>query len=153
MAMFDFLGGVDTPSPSGNWVNPDTGSQFGGGADILTKLLQDPNILQGMGNAGEALSKGASFGEALNPANLIRQVQTQKAGSELLKQILGGITPKGQPGLDSATVTQTADGTKFSGVMPSEANLNTFGTNVSPEVMSNMGGGTDQSPFWKALFQ
>lgn len=166
MAMFDFLNGVDTPSPSGNLVNPDTNSQFGGGTDILTKLLQDPNILQGMGNAGAALSSGASVGEALNPANLIRQVQTQKAGNELLKQILGKVTPKGQPGLDSATVTQTADGTKFSGVMPSAANLNTYGTNVPPESMStsgnypsvfnqnaSAGGGTDQSPFWKALFQ
>lgn len=55
----------------------------------LTNFLSDPNMLIGMGNAGEALSKGASFGEAFNPAGLLSQIQGQKATSALLKQMFG----------------------------------------------------------------
>lgn len=173
MGMFDFLNGASTPSPSDNWVNPDTNAQFGGGMDTITKLLQDPNVLQGMGNAGEAFSKGATAGEALNPANLIRQIQSQKAGGALLKQILAGAgtgtptpTPLGMPGPDAVTTKKTADGTTTTIQEPSAENLSTFGTSVPMEAMSNSGnypsvfnqgtpagGGADQSPFWKALFQ
>jgi hypothetical protein len=156
--MFDFLGSDTTAST--NWINPDTGSTFGGGMDTITKLLQDPNILQGMGNAGAALSSGASVGEALNPATLIRQIQTQKAGNELLKQILGSKsgtptpTPLGTPGPDAVTTKKTADGTTTTIQEPSAANLNTYGTSVPPEATPAMStsGGSGSSPFWQALF-
>lgn len=60
------------------------------------KLLADPNFQQGLGNAGAALSRGESFGEALNPAPLIAQIQQQKATTDLLKALSGGRQVGGQ---------------------------------------------------------
>jgi hypothetical protein len=171
MAAFDFLNttGADIESNSA-WANPDTGFEFGGTGDGIAKLLQDPNMLQALGNMGESISKGEPIGTALNPANLIRQIQTQKAGSELLKQILSGNnsklgsgssktstptpTPIGAPGPDTVTTKKTADGTTTIIQEPTAENLSTYGTSVPLEATPAMatGGGSGSSPFWQALF-
>ncbi len=55
----------------------------------LTSALSDPNIIQGMGNAGQVLQQGGTFGEAFNPADMIRNMQQQKATKLLLDNMLG----------------------------------------------------------------
>lgn len=57
--------------------------------EALTTLFQDPNFLQGLGRAGEAFSRGEPAGVALNPSELIQQIQNQKAGGEVLAGIFG----------------------------------------------------------------
>ena len=70
-------------------------------------LLSDPNFLQQMGRTGSMISSGASAGEALNPADMIRQTQSQQATQQLLNQILGGqdpnkvASPLNSPGLQT----------------------------------------------------
>lgn len=89
-------------------------------------LLSDPNIQQGMGRAGAALSRGESFGEAFDPSELIGQIQQQKATSELLKQILG------QGSGETDGVAESADiSTGQSLGLPSEDLLNTSLTSAS----------------------
>jgi hypothetical protein len=63
------------------------------------------------------------------------------------------VTPMGQKGIDSFTQTTTADGTKYNFTVPSERNLNTYGTSVPPESIpaTQNGGVSDQRPFWKTL--
>lgn len=116
------------------------------------KLLADPNFQQGLGQAGAALGMGESFGEALDPSDLIAQIQEQQANKELLDRILGQVggpsattpttpvtggtptpTPLGQAGPDSVTKKVTADGTTTTISEPSEANLNSFGTTTPAE--------------------
>lgn len=117
----------------------------------FSQLLTDPNFLQMMGQVGQKFSSGASVGEALNPADMIRQIQNQKAVASQLGNVNtaggpeGGAgsgidwmklltpTPIGQAGPDSVNMTRTADGTTMKIVSPSEKNLSTFGKNVSPE--------------------
>jgi hypothetical protein len=114
-------------------------------------LLADPNFQQGLGQAGQAIAGGSSVAEALNPADLIRQIQTQKASEALLSRILGGTgkqevsalekpgefefepTPLGQLGPDSVVTKRTADGTTTTVSEPSAKNLETFGSTVPAE--------------------
>jgi hypothetical protein len=126
-------------------------------------MFSDPNFLQGLGNAGEVIGSGGSIAEALNPADLIRAIQTQKAGQDVLGQIFGtgkttpvtqaggGVgtgsgpgtatgaslpiepTPRGQAGPDAVTTKRTADGETTTIQTPSAQNLSTFGTNVPVE--------------------
>lgn len=60
------------------------------------QLLNDPNIIRGIGEAGSALSRGEPFGVALDPSQMIRRMQSQEATKQLLAQILGGEQPSGQ---------------------------------------------------------
>lgn len=179
MGMFDFLN-VGTGAGNPNWVNPDTGAiarDPNSGFD-LNALLTDPNFLQGMGNAGETLSKGGTFGEAFNPANLIRQIQAQKAGAgavdknqrlmTMLSEALSGKTPTNST--TNPTVTPANQegplSIKHEAGKPSVMTMSTpetiaaakaadpkdaYGTNPSLEsVQANRGSAS--SPFSEALF-
>lgn len=130
-------------------------------------FLSDPNMQQWMGNAGQKLQAGEGWAAALNPSDVITNVQMQKAvGGYPTKQSEGkkpsafdflmGMepTPKGSAGPDSINLTKTADGTKMSFSMPSDANLNTYGTSVPPEAYKapiSGGGVSEQPPFWEML--
>ena len=144
-------------------------------------LLSDPNVLQGLGNAGQAISQGKSFGEALNPASLIAQIQGQKANQQLLKMLMGGVeetplpdassfnkfeapswestlmglspTPRGQMGPDSIIRNQTADGETVTIKSPSSKNLSTFGTNVPMESVARSTGGAGGGSATSPFFQ
>lgn len=120
-------------------------SFFGGtGADGSYKM--NPEFIKMMANMGSSLGKGQSLGQATGDttAEMLRMQALQGNNPQVVKP-----TPKGQPGPDSVTTKQTADGTTTTVQTPSERNLSTFGTSVSPESMK--GGVSDQSPFWKAL--
>lgn len=120
-------------------------SFFGGtGADGQYKM--NPEFIKMMANMGSSLGKGQSLGQATGDttAEMLRMQALQGNNPQVVKP-----TPKGQPGPDSITTKQTADGTTTTVQTPSERNLNTFGTSVPPESMK--GGVSDQSPFWKAL--
>ena len=95
--------GWDFLSSEGMARSYDSSTPGGGGG--ITALLQDPNILQGMGNAGAALSSGATVGEALNPADLIRNMQQQKATQQLLQQLLAGAGKGGTGGVGGGVVS------------------------------------------------
>jgi hypothetical protein len=56
----------------------------------LAELLQNPNFLQLLGQAGSTLGKGGSVGEALDPSQTISNVQGQNSTDQLLRQLLGG---------------------------------------------------------------
>lgn len=53
----------------------------------FNKLLADPNFQQQMGRSGQIISNGGSVGEALNPAEAIRNAQAQAATMAMLKQM------------------------------------------------------------------
>ena len=126
-------------------------SFFGGnGADGAYKM--NPEFIKMMAQLGSGLGKGQSVGQATGDATqeMLRMQALQGNNPQIVKP-----TPKGQPGPDAITTKQTADGTVTTIQTPSEKNLSTYGTNVPLESMSNkpsnMGGVSDQSPFWKAL--
>ena len=106
----------------------------------------NPDMLRMLAQMGTGFGQGKSAGEAIGAptAEALRMQALQGNNPQVVKP-----TPKGQPGPDSITTKQTADGTTTTVQTPSERNLSTYGTNVSPESMK--GGVSDQSPFWKAL--
>jgi len=141
------------------------------------KMLSDPNILQGMGNAGAALSRGESVGEALNPADLIRNMQQQKATQQLLQQLLAGggggkggastgvvnpaqwgnpdastsklLTPESEAGPNS--ITYKNDGTfNMTGNSVPMPKTNPYG---SSKPMESITSGGQNSPFWQTLLR
>ena len=155
MGIFDFLSGdVAAPSTT-DQVPVTTGTSPSG------NLLTDPNFLRLLAGMGSGFSKGLGVGEAIGgpTVEMIRNQQAQKAGGNILKQLLGGgvaptPTTKGMAGPDVVTTKRTADGTTTTVQEPSAANLSTFGTNVPAEsIPAPTVGGTNQSPFWKALLQ
>lgn len=89
-------------------------------------LLSNPEFLQGMGQAGAALSRGESFGEALNPADLIAQIQKRKATEQLLNRILGGAKTEGEinSGVQTSGGLPTDVDTGMSTGLPEESLLN-----------------------------
>ena len=120
-------------------------SFFGGtGADGAYKM--NPEFIKMLANVGSAAGKGQSAGQVTGDATaeMLRMQALQGNNPQVVKP-----TPKGQPGPDKITRTETADGTTTTVQTPSERNLNTFGTSVPPESMK--GGVSEQSPFWKAL--
>lgn len=127
-------------------------SFFGGtGADGSYKM--NPEFIKMLANLGSGLGKGQSVGEATGntAAEILKMQALQGNNPQQVKP-----TPKGQPGPDSITTKETADGVTTTIQTPSEKNLSTYGTSVPPEsmskkVMSGGGGVSDQSPFWKAL--
>jgi hypothetical protein len=60
----------------------------------LADLLQNPNFLQLLGQAGSTLGRGGSVGEALDPSQIIQNVQGQNSTDQLLRQLLGGGNPQ-----------------------------------------------------------
>ena len=110
----------------------------------------NPDMLRMLAQMGTGFGQGKSAGEAIGAptAEALRMQALQGNNPQVVKP-----TPKGQPGPDSITTKQTADGTTTTVQTPSERNLSTYGTNVPLESMktSTMGGVSDQSPFWKAL--
>ena len=154
MGIFDFLSGdVAAPSTT-DQVPVTTGTSPSG------NLLTDPNFLRLLAGMGSGFSKGLGAGEAIGGATteMIRNQQVQKAGGNILKQLLGGgttptPTPRGVAGPDVVTTKRTADGTTTTVQEPSATNLSSYGTNVPAENMSAKGGAVEQSPFWKALLQ
>jgi len=147
----------------------------------MMNFLSDPNFLQGMGRMGASLSQGDPFGVAADPSEMIRQIMNQKAGVPMLKEILGGSTPQlpdtpsadsmapklspetskllsmGTPtpqnevGPNSYTLKSTPDGDKVTFDIPSERSRNAYAGNVPAEAQPKQGG-SDTSPFFKALF-
>ena len=121
---------------------------FFGGTGQDGNFQMNPQLLQMMAQTGAGLGKGQSVGQALGESTA--QALRMKALLGQNPQTL--VTPKGQPGPDAITTKQTADGTTTTIQIPSERNLNTYGTSVPPETMaSNNGGVSDQSPFFQNL--
>ena len=155
MGIFDFLSSDASATDIPGQAPPATETSTSG------KLLTDPNFLRLLAGMGSGFSKGLGAGEAIGGATteMIRNQQVQKAGGNILKQLLAGgttptPTPKGMAGPDVVTTKRTADGTTTTVQEPSAANLSTFGTNVPAEsIPAPTVGGTNQSPFWKALLQ
>ncbi|HUW44878.1 MAG TPA: hypothetical protein VMW50_03690 [Dehalococcoidia bacterium] len=155
MGIFDFLSSDTAATDIPGQVPPATETSTSG------KLLTDPNFLRLLAGMGSGFSKGLGAGEAIGGATteMIRNQQVQKAGGNILKQLLGGgttiptPTPRGMAGPDAVTTKRTADGTTTTVQEPSAANLSSYGTNVPAENMSAKGGAVEQSPFWKALLQ
>ena len=121
------------------------------GADGSYKM--NPEFIKMLANLGSGLGRGQSVGEATGntAAEILKMQALQGNNPQQIKP-----TPKGQPGPDSITTKETADGITTTIQTPSERNLSTYGTNVPVEampkkVMNNGGGVSDQSPFWKAL--
>lgn len=155
MAAFDFMGST----------NPQTG-----------QFQLDPNFLRALAQVGTNLGQGKGAGESLGTAatTLIGNRAAQENVSPMLQNMQDlqqqqklattpqlsvspqlKVTPKGQPGPDSITTKQTADGLTTTIQEPSTANLTTYGTSVPPESISNQQmmpqGGGATSPFWQAL--
>jgi hypothetical protein len=139
MGMFDFLGG------SGNTdTSTVTAGNSGGG---ISGLLSNPNFIKMLGDVGAGLSSEGSVGKAVGTAvsGMSRQQATQKANAPLMQKILDlnkeNPTPVGQQGPNKITtkIDRTADGTKVTHSFDesSKANLNSFGTTVPPEAISN----------------
>ena len=121
---------------------------FFGGTGQDGNFQMNPQLLQMLAQTGAGLGKGQSVGQALGESTA--QALRMKALLGQNPQTL--VTPKGQPGPDAITTKQTADGTTTTIQIPSERNLNTYGTSVPPETMaSNNGGVSDQSPFFRNL--
>ena len=121
---------------------------FFGGTGQDGNFQMNPQLLQMLAQTGAGLGKGQSVGQALGESTA--QALRMKALLGQNPQTL--VTPKGQPGPDSITTKQTADGTTTTIQTPSAQNLNTYGTSVPPETMtSNNGGVSDQSPFFRNL--
>jgi len=120
------------------------------GADGSYKM--NPEFIKMLANLGSGLGKGQSVGEATGntAAEMLKMQALQGNNPQQVK-----LTPKGQPGPDSITTKETADGVTTTIQTPSERNLNTYGNSVPPESMTKKvmsgGGVSDQSPFWKAL--
>lgn len=155
MAAYDFLGST----------NPQTG-----------QFQLDPNFLKVLASVGTGFGQGKGAGEVLGGAatNLIGNRAVQENVSPILQNMQDlqqqqklaatpqlsvspqmKVTPRGQPGPDSITTKQTADGLTTTIQEPSTANLTTYGTSVPPESVSNQQmmpqGGGAASPFWQAL--
>lgn len=154
MGIFDFLSSDASATDIPGQAPPATETSTSG------KLLTNPNFLRLLAGMGSGFSKGLGAGEAIGGATteMIRNQQVQKAGGNILKQLLGGgttptPTPRGVAGPDVVTTKRTADGTTTTVQEPSATNLSSYGTNVPAENMSAKGGAVEQSPFWKALLQ
>lgn len=139
------------------------------------KMLSDPNILQGMGNAGAALSSGATVGEALNPADLIRNMQQQKATQQLLQQLLAGagkggagggvVSPSAWGNPDAPTsklLTPESEAGPNSITYKNDGTFNMVGNSVakpktdpygSSKPMESITSGGQNSPFWQTLLR
>ena len=121
---------------------------FMGGYGQDGQFQMNPQFLQMLAQTGAGLGKGQSVGQALGDSTA--QALRMKALMGQNKQLIP--TPIGQPGPDSVTTKQTADGTTTTIQTPSQRNLQTYGTSVPPEAQtSQMGGVSDQSPFFKQL--
>ena len=121
---------------------------FFGGTGQDGNFQLNPQFLQLLAQTGAGLGKGQSVGQALGESTT--QALRMRALMGQNPQTL--VTPKDQPGPDAITTKQTADGTTTTIQIPSERNLNTYGTSVPPETMSsNNGGVSDQSPFFRNL--
>jgi hypothetical protein len=152
MGAFDFLGTDD---------QVDTDSKTTGG---IMSLFSNPNFIRFLGQAGAGMSPKGSVGYGIGNAvdQTERSMQLQKAMSGQINGLQPPkVTPKGQAGPDSITTKQTADGTTQTIQTPSEAKLSSFGMTTPPESKSTAaisgatvaGGGSDHTPFWKALLQ
>lgn len=121
---------------------------FMGGYGQDGQFQMNPQLLQMLAQTGAGLGKGQSVGQALGDSTI--QALRMKSLMGQNQQLTP--TPIGQPGPDSVTTKQTADGTTTTIQTPSQRNLQTYGTSVPPEVQtSQMGGVSDQSPFFKQL--
>ena len=125
---------------------------FFGGNDASGNYKMNPEFIKILASLGSSLGKGQSVGQATgDTANEFLRMQALQGNNP--QQVKP--TPKGQPGPDSITTKETADGTTITINTPSERNLSTYGTSVPPESMKGKvmtgGGVSDQSPFWKAL--
>ena len=121
---------------------------FMGGYGQDGQFQMNPQFLQMLAQTGAGLGKGQSVGQALGESTA--QALRMKALMGQNQQLTP--TPIGQPGPDSVTTKQTADGTTTTIQTPSQRNLQTYGTSVPPEAQtSQMGGVSDQSPFFKQL--
>jgi hypothetical protein len=77
----------------------------------FTELLQNPNFLQLLGQAGSTLGRGGSVGEALDPSQIIQNVQGQNSTEQLLRQLLGGGNPQNATSTQMpVNLQQTLDG-------------------------------------------
>ena len=122
---------------------------FLGNTDQAGQFQMNPQLLQMMAQMGSGFGKGQSAGQAIGDAT---------SQALIMKALLGQNpqvpkpTPIGQPGPDSVTTKQTADGTTMTVQTPSMRNLNTYGTSVPAEATPAKGGVSDQSPFnWAQL--
>jgi hypothetical protein len=140
MGMFDFL--------SGSGGNTDTSTvTAGSGGGGISGLLTNPNFIKMLGDVGAGLSSEGSIGKAVGTAvsGMARQQANQRAAKPLMQKILDlnneNPTPVGQQGANRITtkIDRTADGTKVTHSFdePSAANLNSYGTTVPPEAISN----------------
>ena len=121
---------------------------FMGGYGQDGQFQMNPQFLQMLAQTGAGLGKGQSVGQALGDSTA--QALRMKALMGQNQQL--SPTPIGQPGPDSVTTKQTADGTTTTIQTPSQRNLQTYGTSVPPEAQtSQVGGVSDQSPFFKQL--
>ena len=121
---------------------------FMGGYGQDGQFQMNPQFLQMLAQTGAGLGKGQSVGQALGDSTA--QALRMKALMGQNQQL--SPTPIGQPGPDSVTTKQTADGTTTTIQTPSQRNLQTYGTSVPPEAQtSQMGGVSDQSPFFRNL--
>ena len=121
---------------------------FMGGYGQDGQFQMNPQFLQMLAQTGAGLGKGQSVGQALGDSTA--QALRMKALMGQTQQL--SPTPIGQPGPDSVTTKQTADGTTTTIQTPSQRNLQTYGTSAPPEAQtSQMGGVSDQSPFFKQL--
>lgn len=118
---------------------------FFGGTGQDGNFQMNPQLLQMLAQTGAGLGKGQSVGQALGEST--SQALRMKALLGQNPQMVP--TPKGQPGPDSITTKQTADGTTTTIQMPSAKNLSNYDPNVLPETMK--GGVSDQSPFFRNL--
>ncbi len=158
MGTFDFLTGQQ---PNNTTFPP--GAQpgaTGGIMNTLTALLQDPNILAGLGDAGSALSSGASIGEALNPSEMIRRMQMQKAGANIIRrrknsygsvsEALQGLgqTPGHMPGPNTLNVK--SDGKITTTTVTEPSPITGDSSSLTDDVT---GSGGQHVPFFRALFQ
>jgi hypothetical protein len=123
---------------------------FLGGYNQSGQYNINPQFLQMLAQAGSSLGKGNSVGTALgDAASQAARMQTLMGKNP---QLTPTPTPVGQPGPDSVTTKQTADGTTTTIQTPPQRNLQTYGTSVPPEAQtSQMGGVSDQSPFFRNL--
>jgi len=150
-----------------DWLQ--TGGDMGTGAGGSWDTKMNPNFLQLLAGMGSQFGQGKSAGQAIGDptAGMIRNMQVQKAGNNMMSSMEP--TPIGQAGPDQIEekTIRTADGTTKTTkvVEPSAKNLNTYGPTVPPEALtqtpsgvSSMGSGNggvsnggSTSPFWRAL--
>lgn len=121
---------------------------FLGGYGQNGQFQMNPQFLQMLAQTGAGLGKGQSVGQSLGDST----AQALRMRALMGQNPQSVPTPVGQPGPDSVTTKQTADGTTTTVQTPSQKNLQTYGTAVPPEAQTLQEGGvSDQSPFFKQL--